>query len=242
MTRKLLAMITASLVMTFMALPAHAQEAPKDTTVDGVFRLTLNGEVPDDFSFYVETDQAIGGLAPICTTDAAMVAEGYTECVGGGAVNELPFNVPQGATVQYRILGSQGTGLSQMVVAEGETVAETDGFTIDASHSFDGSPSEPTETPGTVDDQYSDEAPAEDATAPTASNGGMNGGTNGGTNGETNVETNGGSSEATSGEASDIAELHGGILPDTGGASVVLLFGAALILSAGGFLAYRAIR
>ena len=233
MTRKLLALITASLAMTFLALPAHAQEAPDSTTVDGVFRLVLNGEVPDDFSFYVETDQAIGGLAPICTTDAAMVAQGYTECVGGGAVNELPFNVPQDATVQYRILGSQGTGLSQMVVAQGETLAETDGFIIEASHSFDGSPSDPSDpsdSPGAADDQYSGEAPAEDADAPVASDGE--------TNGQTGDETSG----ETDGQTGDVAELHGGVLPDTGGASPVLLLGAALVLSAGGFLAHRAIR
>lgn len=227
MTRKLLAMIAASLAMTFAALPAIAQEAPEESMAEGVFKLTIEGEIPENYSFYVETDQAIGGLAPICTTDAEMVASGYTECVGGGAVNELPFLVPQGETMHYRVLGSQGVGLSQEVVAEGDAVAETDGFTIEASYAFASETPESTDTPedpGAADDQYSDEAsaeeapaeevPAEEVPAPAASNG----------------------------EISEVAELHGGILPDTGGASLTLFAGAALILAAGGFLAHRLTR
>lgn len=222
MTRNLLAMIAASLAMTFTALPAIAQEVPDQSTVEGVFKLTIDGEVPENYSFYVEMDQAIGGLAPICTTDAEMVASGYTECVGGGAVNELPFLVPQGATMHYRVLGSQGVGLSQEVVAEGDAVAASDGFIIEASHAFTSETPESTDTPedpGAAGDQYSYEAPAEEVPAekvpaPAASNG----------------------------EISEVADLHGGILPDTGGASLALVAGAALILAAGGFLAYRLTR
>jgi len=233
MTRKLLALIAASLAMTFTALPVAAQEAPEENMVEGAFKLTIDGEVPEDYSFYVETDQAIGGLAPICTTDAEMVASGYTECVGGGAANELPFLVPQGETVQYRVLGSQSVGLSQEVIAEGNTIAETDGFIIEASHAFASEDSDPSkdsstaedsgtaEDPGVAGDQYSNEAPAEEIPA------------------EEVTAEKVPAPAASNGEISAVAELHGGVLPNTGGTPIALVAGAALILAAGGFLAHR---
>ena len=216
--KKLLVMVAAALSTMLVVSPAFAQSDPSEAEgmVEGVFRVTIEGDVPENYSVYVETDAAVGGLGPICTTDAAIVAEGYTQCVGGGAVNELPFFVPQGSTVEYRILGSQGTGLSQTVIAEGSTVAKTDGFTVDANLAFNGeTPAEPPTEPGATEDQYTNQPPAD--------------------------ETEGTSADTTkaAGEMSPVAEANGGILPDTGGAPISLLAGAALLLTAGGVLVYR---
>lgn len=214
-------MVVASLAMTLPALPAAAQGAPGEGMVEGIFRVTIEGELPENYSVYVETDAMIGGQGPICTTDAAMVAEGYTECVGGA--NELLFYAPEGTTVKYRILGSQGTGLSQKVIEEGSAIAKTDGLTVEANLAFaaeeetpapDETGTEPDDVesddaePGAADDQYAEEAGK-----------------------DTPVESDG--------ETSKVAEANGGVLPDTGGAPLSLLAGAALLLAASGFLAYR---
>lgn len=219
--KRLLTLVVASLAMTLPALPAAAQGAPGEGMVEGIFRVTIEGELPENYSVYVETDAMIGGQGPICTTDAAMVAEGYTECVGGA--NELLFYAPEGTTVKYRILGSQGTGLSQKVIEEGSAIAKTDGLTVEANLAFaaeeetpapDETGTEPDDVesddaePGAADDQYAEEAGK-----------------------DTPVESDG--------ETSKVAEANGGVLPDTGGAPLSLLAGAALLLAASGFLAYR---
>ncbi len=222
MVNKLSVAILASLTMSLTALPAFAQEVPGEGVVNGVFRLTIGGDVPADYSFYVETDAAVGGHAPICTTDAQMVEEGYTECVGGGAVNELPFSVLEGETMEYRVLGSRGAALSQEVVAEGSMTPE-DGFTVDASFDFSGSelggtPTEDAPEDGAAQDQY------EDRDDETTDDGGSAEGTG---------EEDGGSGDPTGGT---------GLLPDTGGASLTVIAGILLLFAAGGFLAYRVAR
>lgn len=216
--KKLSIMVLAAFSMLFVVSPAFAQENSAETeeVVEGVFRVVLEGDVPENYSVYAETDAAIGEMSPICTTDTTMVSAGYAECVGGGSINELLFAVPQGATIDYRILASQGAGLAQTVIAEGSTVAETDGFIINASHAFAEEPvtsqesitkEEPVakEEPITSEEQYTSEAPASEASAAT----------------------------------SEVAEANGGVLPDTGGASLSLLAAALLLVTAGGFLAYR---
>lgn len=210
--KKLSIMVLAAFSMLFVVSPAFAQENSAETeeVVEGVFRVVLEGDVPENYSVYAETDAAIGEMSPICTTDATMVSAGYAECVGGGSINELLFAVPQGATIDYRILASQGAGLAQTVIAEGSTVAETDGFIINASHAFAEEPvtsqeSITKEEPITSEEQYTSEAPASEASAVT----------------------------------SEVAEATGGVLPDTSGASLSLLAAALLLVTAGGFLAYR---
>jgi LPXTG-motif cell wall-anchored protein len=211
--KKLSIMVLAAFSMLFVVSPAFAQEnlAETEGVVEGVFRVVLEGDVPENYSVYAETDAAIGGMDPICTTDITMVDAGYTECAGDGSINELLFSVPQGATINYRILASQGAGLAQTVIAEGSTLAETDGFIINASHTFTGEPNTDEELvidedTGTGEEQYASEAPASDSG---------------------DVAT------------SEVAEANGGVLPDTGGTSFSLLVGAVLLFVAGGFLAYR---
>lgn len=236
--KRLLMLVVASLAMTLPALPAAAQEAPGEGMVEGIFRVTIEGELPENYSVYVETDAMTGGQGPICTTDAAMVAEGYTECVGGA--NELLFYAPEGTTVKYRILGSQGTGLSQKVIEEGSAIAKADGLTVEANLAFaaeeetpapDETGPEPDDIesddaePGAADDQYSDETPAPED--------------NSGSDAASSASAGSEADPAPDGQTSKVAEANGGVLPDTGGAPLSLLAGAALLLSAGGFLAYR---
>lgn len=237
--KKLLMLVVASLTMTLPALPAAAQEAPGEGMVEGVFRVTVDGELPEDYSIYVESGVILPG-GVICTTDAVMVNEGYTECVDNGATNELVFFAPEGASVDYRILGSQGVALSQEVIAEGTTTAKTDGLTIDARHTFaNEAPADPqpaeepdaAEEADAADDQYSDETPAsddsstpDDSSAPDA---------------VSSASVDSETAPIADGYTSKVAELHGGVLPDTGGASIALVAGAALLLAASGFLAYR---
>ncbi len=211
--KKLTIMVLAAFSMLFVVSSAFAQENSAETegVVEGVFRVVLEGDVPENYSVYAETDAATGGMDPICTTDTMMVEAGYTECAGDGSINELLFSVPQGATIDYRILGSQGVGLQQTVIAEGSTVAETDGFVINASHTFPGEPNTDEELvidedTGTGEEQYASEASA---------------------------------SESGGVATSKVAEANGGVLPDTGGTSFSLLVGAVLLFAAGGFLAYR---
>ncbi|QIN79852.1 hypothetical protein GBA65_16420 [Rubrobacter marinus] len=97
-----------------------------------VFELSIEGEVPEDYSFYVESSVGDGGV--ICTTDATVVEEaGYPEC-RPDAVNtaEVPF--PAGEPFDYRVLRSRGTELSSFVLDEGSEVSE-DGLVIEASYS-----------------------------------------------------------------------------------------------------------
>jgi hypothetical protein len=135
--------------------------APSDDgTATATFRLVVEGEVPEDFSFYVEDSQGTGGV--ICTTDKDVLSEAnYPECRGGGATNEVEFPVGTGQPLDYRILGSRGVELSQRVVSEG-SLTPTDDFVVDASYSFEGDPvlGSPTE------DQYDPADP--DASTPEA--------------------------------------------------------------------------
>lgn len=226
-------LVVASLAMTLPALPAAAQEAPGEGMVEGIFRVTIEGELPENYSVYVETDAMTGGQGPICTTDAAMVAEGYTECVGGA--NELLFYAPEGTTVKYRILGSQGTGLSQKVIEEGSAIAKTDGLTVEANLAFaaeeetpapDETGTEPDDVESdATDDQYSDETPAPEDSS--------------GSDAASSASAGPEADPAPDGQMSKVAEANGGVLPDTGGAPLSLLAGAALLLASGGFLAYR---
>lgn len=226
-------LVVASLAMTLPALPAAAQEAPGEGMVEGIFRVTIEGELPENYSVYVETDAMTGGQGPICTTDAAMVAEGYTECVGGA--NELLFYAPEGTTVKYRILGSQGTGLSQKVIEEGSAIAKTDGLTVEANLAFaaeeetpapDETGTEPDDVESdATDDQYSDETPAPEDSS--------------GSDAASSASAGSEADPASDGQTSKVAEANGGVLPDTGGAPLSLLAGAALLLASGGFLAYR---
>lgn len=97
-----------------------------------VFELSIEGEVPEDYSFYVESSVGDGGV--ICTTDAAVVEEaGYPEC-RSDAVNTLSVPIPAGEPFGYRVLRSRGTELSSFVLDEGSEVAK-DGLAIRVSYS-----------------------------------------------------------------------------------------------------------
>ncbi len=51
------------------------------------FELTIEGAVPPNHSFYVESSAGPGGV--ICATDADVLKQvGYPECRGGGEANE----------------------------------------------------------------------------------------------------------------------------------------------------------
>ena len=96
------------------------------------FELSIEGEVPDDYSFYVESSAGDGGV--ICTTDASVVEEaGYPEC-RPDAVNTARIPLPAGEPFDYRVLRSRGTELSSLVLDEGSEVAE-DGTVVRASYS-----------------------------------------------------------------------------------------------------------
>lgn len=214
-----LATFLAASVVALSGAPAVLAQDTEERA-EGKFRLTLDGSAPENVSFRVEAN--VGGGGVICTTDADMVETGIPECRDGGEVNEMSYSAPVGSTIEYRIVGSQGVELSQETVAEGSTTAEN-GFVVDASYTFSGEPigdepsgTKPDDTPSTDDgaagDQYENDSS--------------------------------GSSKDVSGKddsGKEDSEADGGVLPDTGGSSVVLVAGAALLLAAGGFLAYRAI-
>ncbi len=97
-----------------------------------VFELSIEGEVPENYSFYVESSVGEGGV--ICTTDATVVEEaGYPEC-RSDAINKAEVPIIAGKPFDYRILRSRGTELSSFVLDEGSEVAE-DGLVIQASYS-----------------------------------------------------------------------------------------------------------
>lgn len=217
LTAMLVALLAASAV-ALAGLPAAVLAQDTEERAEGKFRLTLEGPAPENVSFWVESNVGDGGV--ICTTDAAMVASGITECRDGGEVNEMSYSAPVGSTFEYRIVGSQGVELSQETIAEGSKVAE-DGFVVDATFTFSGEPigGEPSgtqpEDTTTTDDETDDEAA-----------------------GDQYEDASSGDEESPSKGDSDAAE---GVLPDTGGSSVVLVAGAALLLATGGFLAYQMI-
>jgi hypothetical protein len=97
-----------------------------------VFELSIEGEVPENYSFYVESSVGDGGV--ICTTDATVVEEaGYPECRSDD-INRAEVPITAGEPFDYRILRSRGTALSSFVLDEGSEVAE-DGLVIEASYS-----------------------------------------------------------------------------------------------------------
>lgn len=209
--KKLMILAAVLVVSLGASSPAFAQEE-QGTKVSGTVRLTLNGAAPDNVSFWVESNVP-GVEGVICTTDAAMIAAGETECRDGGAVNELVLTAPAGSAVDYRVIGSQGSELSQEMIAQGSMVAE-EGFVMDASYAFSGDVTGG-EPEGTAQTQTVDETVQ--ATDGTGNSGG----------GQTTTEA---SKDPTGGT---------GILPDTGGVPVPLLVGAGLFLAAGGFLTHR---
>ncbi len=101
------------------------------------FELTLGGEVPENVFFYVESTSGPGGV--ICTTDGAANEEaGYPKCESGGQINRAEFPMSAGTPFDYRVLTSQGSELSQSVVAEGSVAAAETGLVLAIAFSFDG--------------------------------------------------------------------------------------------------------
>ena len=97
-----------------------------------VFELSIEGEVPEDYSFYVESSVGDGGV--ICTTDATVVEEAdYPEC-RPDATNAVELPLPEAEPFDYRVLRSRGTELSSFVLSEGSEVAE-DGLVVESSYS-----------------------------------------------------------------------------------------------------------
>ncbi len=118
---------------------SRVEEAAGSTEATVAFELSIEGEVPKNVSFYVESTSGPGGV--ICTTDgAANEQAGYPECEGNGGVNRAELSMPAGEPFDYRVLQSRGSELSRSVVAEGSEVAE-DGLVIEASYSFADDPS-----------------------------------------------------------------------------------------------------
>lgn len=125
-----------------------AGPAGREATV--AFEVTIEGEVPENVSFYVESDAVPGGV--ICTTDAAANEQaGYPECRGGGETERLEVLITSGEEFDYRMLTSQGSELSQSVVAEGSEVAE-DGLVVEATYSFQAPNGEDVNGDGVVDE------------------------------------------------------------------------------------------
>jgi hypothetical protein len=208
----------------------QARVNPEAGLVNGVFGLVLEGEVPTDYSFYVEANIGNGGEV-ICTTDAEMVGLGYAECEGGGAINEVPFVAPEGQDIEYRVLGSRGSGLSQEVISEGSAVA-AEGVRIDATYAFDGQPLEdhsedpiqdPDWEPDADEDQYGVGAAGEETGVEETSIA------------ETSVEEEVIPAEEAAqnvepGSIADIATGGTGLLPETGGLALLPVLGAALLI------------
>lgn len=209
-------LVAVSAMLLTVVSPAFAQDTTDGT--GGEFRLTLNGDAPENVSFWVESE-APGIEGVICTTDAAMVDSGVAECRDGGAVNELAVTAPAGKSVDYRILGSRGAELSQSVISEG-SVAVGDGFVVDAAYTFD------TSGGGAADAQY----------------GGEDDGAAGNTDQDIVEDTVKGTPDT--GTVADSHDPTGGtgLLPDTGGTSLLAVMAGASLLIAGGFLAYRRAR
>lgn len=267
--------VAASVVLggVFFASPAFAQEVeappaeevpvelvddveeappvdPAAGLVNGVFGLTLEGQVPANVSFYAEANIGSGGEV-ICTTDDALVGAGYPECVGGGAVNEVSFVAPAGQDIQYRILGSLGTGLSQEVLSEGTAVA-AEGVRIDAGYAFPAEPLEDlTEDPiqqpewepdadegqyGEVSSNTTEGADGEDAAGAAGGSGEGTPEQSGGA-GEAVIPAERAAASVVPGSVADIATGGTGLLPNTGGLAPWPVLGALLL--AGGLLARR---
>ena len=120
-----------------------------------VFELSIEGEVPEDYSFYVESSVGDGGV--ICTTDATVVEEaGYPEC-RPDAVNAAEVAIPAGESFDYRVLRSRGTELSSFALDEGSEVAE-DGLVISTGYS---AANDPINGEDLNEDGATDEADAE---------------------------------------------------------------------------------
>jgi hypothetical protein len=195
----------------------------KDGTVTATFRLVVEGELPEDFSFYVEDSTGTGGV--ICTTDGdAIETAGYPECRDGGAANETEIPVPAGRSFDYRILASRGVELSQQVVDEG-SLSPTGDFTVNAT--YDAAEAGDQYAPETGEDQYDGSDP--DSSAPEEPD----------LNGDGVVDEADGEHAARVSERGDRAtdDEEDPVLPDTGGHLPPLLLVAGGLL--GGLLVAR---
>lgn len=227
LTAMLVALLAASAV-ALAGAPAAVLAQDTEERAEGKFRLTLEGPAPENVSFRVESNVGDGGV--ICTTDAAMVETGIAECRDGGGVNEMSYSVPAGSTFEYRIVGSQGVELSQETIAEGSKVAE-DGFVVDATFSFSGEP---------IGDEPSGTQP-EDSPSTDDDSDGTDGDGAAGDQYEDDSSDNDKESSDKEDSGKEDSDAEDGVLPDTGGFSLALVAGAALLLAASGFLAYRSI-
>jgi hypothetical protein len=80
----------------------------QDETVTKTFKLTLNGTVPKNESFYVQYASDQTGLNRIAFCGDPEVFADAEPCVGGGAVYTTTAEIPRGATINFQFV--RGTG------------------------------------------------------------------------------------------------------------------------------------
>lgn len=90
------------------------------------FEITIDGEVPEGASVFVES---------AAITDGLVCGAGDEACRGGGATERLEVPIPAGEPFDYEILADPGGQAPAAAIAGGSEVAE-DGLVVEASHSF----------------------------------------------------------------------------------------------------------
>ena len=235
MLRKLRVVVVAVVVALAVASPALAQEVRDSETVTVTFRLSVDGQVPGWQHFGV--DYPVGGEdvndIPLCTTgtDSGMAAP---PCRSGGTYT-ASVEVPAGTPLAFDFVRNDTRTSPERFQSEARTFTEN--ATVSAVYHFPGGGSigyrggAGAEQPGrkhplrrrmlesAVADQYTAASGGEASTPPRKHHP---------------------AGDAAAGvEAAE--GIAGGVLPDTGGAAL-LLAGAGALLTATGLLVYRRAR
>ena len=238
-----LKVLAAVLAVTLVAAsPALAQETQDPETVTVTFRLSVDGQVPGWQHFGV--DYPIGGDEvgdiPLCTTgtDSGMAAP---PCRSGETYT-ASIEVPAGSPLAFDFVRNDTRTAPERFASEKMTLAED--TTVSAAYHFPGGTASAGTDSGADTGSRTAPLPSGSAEGQYAPASGDEGSTQRGYSGgsaATGGETGGGETGngSTGAEASE--GIVGGVLPDTGGATL-LLAGAGALLTAAGLLAYRRAR
>lgn len=236
MLRRLGIWVAAAVVTLAVALPAAppagAQEAGSRETVTVTFRLSVDGQVPGWQHFGV--DYPVGGEKvddiPLCTTgtDSGMAAP---PCRSGEAYT-ASVEMPAGTPLAFDFVRSDTRTAPERFKSETRTFTED--ATVSAAYHFpggevsgiDGETTPQEEYPGSpAEDQYAAVEPPSGSESPAPPR-----------------EYPESTAAATgNGTAGNEGVIPGGLLPDTGGATL-LVAGAGALLTAAGLLVYRRVR
>ena len=249
MLRKLKVLVVVLAVTLAAASPALAQEAQEPETVTVTFQLSVDGQVPGWQHFGV--DYPVGGEdvrdIPLCTTgtDSGMAAPPCRS----GETYAASVEVPAGTPLAFDFVRSDTRTAPERFESTSRTF--TQNTTVSAAYHFPGGAAldngaEPDVGAGTqpaspqghpesaVADQYAATPDGGEGSTPSREY-----------TGSAAAATTAATGDGTSGNASAGAGagdgIAGGVLPDTGGAAL-LLAGVGAILTAAGLLAYRRTR